>query len=245
MSTAKQTLKHHLEWRINFLIGDSSTFLWAKSVNGDIFFKQKGIGGGNFLITLGSFACLNLISKIYWILSKNPDDYPFIDKVAKKDFYKQKEAIKKKLGKHQFDLFFKYCSKDVREGFQINEMEAFANLVSILNKDGIDLGLGNDKRIIMKAWDDLRNQLSHLAAPGSKIAAASEDYTKGKDLANIVKKLKKDFKSPFLIKQNGEVIVHADLLNQYLTGINKWLSKKIDTAIEEKVVDCLKEMRLR
>lgn len=245
MSTAKQTLKYHLETRINYLIEDSRTFLWAKSVNGGAFNQQKGIGGGNFLIVIGDFACLNLLSKIYWILSKNPDQYPFIDKVIQKEFEKQAKDIKKEVDKVEFELFFKYCNQGIKVGFQINEKEAFMNLIIDLYKDGIDLGLKDDRQMIEKAWDDLRKSFTHYATPGGgKVGAFTGDSFNGQTFDQIIKKIKKTKTQPFVIEESKEIIVISDLLNQYLERICNWLSKKIYAASENQVANALKEIKL-
>lgn len=245
MSTAKSTLKYHLETRINYLVGDSRTFLWARLMNKETFEEQKGIGGGNFLIVIGDFACLNLLSKIYWILSKNSYQYPFVDKLTQKKFKEQAKNIKQEVDKSKFELFFKYCSQGVRVGFQINEKEAFVNLVRDLYRDGINLGLKNDKRMIEKAWDDLRKSFAHYATPGGgQIGAFVKNGMKKESLEDFIKEMEKTKVSPLHVKRNGEIIVFSDLLNQYLERINNWLSNKIDTASEMQVGDCLKEIRL-
>ena len=245
MSTAKSTLKYHLKTRINNLIGDSRTFLWARFMNKDAFEKQKGIGGGNFLIVIGAFACLNLLSKIYWILSKNSDQYPFIDKLTQKKFEEQAKDIKQKIDKSKFELFFKYCSQGVKVGFQINEKDAFVDLVSDLYRDGISLGLKDDRRLIEKAWDDLRKSFVHYAAPGGgQIGAFVSDSMWNKSFEELIKEMEEIKASPLHLKQDKEILVSSDLLNQYLERINNWLSNKIDAASEKQVTDCLREIRL-
>ena len=244
MSTAKQTLKHHLQTRVNYLVNDSRTFLWAKLVHRETFEKQQGIGGGNFLIVIGDFACLDLLSKIYWILSKDPNEYPFIDKNAQKEFKKQAEKIKEEVDKNNFDLFFKYCTQGLRVGFQINEKEAFVNLISALYRDGIDLGLKDDRRMIEKVWNDLRTSFSHYAVPGSGNVAAFIGDAKGQAFGEIIENIAGIQTPPFIIEQSGEVTTISDLLNQYLEHINKWISNKIDVASEKQVAACLKEIKL-
>lgn len=247
MSTAKSTLKHHLESRVNYLVSDSRTFLWTRIVNKETFEKQKGkgIGGGNFLIVIGAFACLNLLSKIYWILSKNSDNYPLIDKLTQREFKKQAKDIKREVGKSKFELFFKYCSQGIKVGFQINEKEAFVNLVSDLYKDGINLGLKDDGRMIGKAWDDLRKSFAHYATPGGgKIGAFVGNSMGNESFEDLIKKMGKTKASPLHIEQDKEIIVSSDLLNQYLERINNWLSNKIDNASEVQVANCLKEIKL-
>jgi len=248
MSTAKQTLKYHLETRINYLVSDSRTFLWAKFVHKKTFDKQNGIGGGNFLIVIGNFACLNLLSKVYWLLSKNPDDYLFVSKETKKEFENQVKDIRRKLDKDRFELFLKYGFQGIRLGFQINEKVAFVNLVSDLYKDGIDLGLKDEKIIIERAWDNLRISFSHYAVPGGgKIAAFvkdKKDNMRTETFNEIVESLEKTNMPPFLIEKNGDIIVLSDLLNQYVKRINNWLSSKIDAASEVQVAACLKEIKV-
>lgn len=245
MSTAKSTLKHHLKTRIDYLVGDSRTFLWARLVNKEPFEKQKGIGGGNFLIVIGAFACLNLLSKIYWILSKNSDKYPLIDKLTQKKFEQQAKNIKQEVDRSKFELFFKYCSQGVKVGFQINEKEAFVNLVSDLYRDGINLGLKDNRGLIGKAWDDLRKSFAHYATPGGgQIGAFVGGSMWNGSLEDLVREIEKIKAPPLYIKQGEEIVVVSDLLNQYLERINNWLSNKIDVASEAQVTDSLKEIKL-
>lgn len=245
----KRSLKEHLDFRVGALVNDSRTFLWVKCHHGAKFSEGKNpsIGGGNFLITLGSFAALNLLAKIYWILSKDSKDYPFIDIEVKSKFSEQKKRLKDLMKNHinEFNIFFEYCGADLREGHFIREKHAFYKLVKDLHKDKIDLGLGEDENTINKIWEDLRNSPAHIAIPQGKVGGvypSNQVHWR----SSVLKDLERQYKTPF-IKQNGETFPVAELLNEYVLKIKEWIFMKIDSQSipEQKIRECFKLLKIQ
>lgn len=244
-TSLKQSLKKHLDDRVGALVNDSRTFLFLKCYRGAKFFEGKNppIGGGNFLIILGAFAALNLLAKIYWILSK---DYPLIDIEVKTKFFEQKKLLKDSIKDHKnkFNIFFEYCGADLREGPFIREKHAFYELVKDLHKDEIDLGLGEDEDTINKIWDDLRNSPAHIAIPQGKVGGVYP-LNQVHWSPSVLKDLEKQYKTPF-IKQNGETLPVAELLNEYVWKIKEWIFMKIDSQSisEQKIKYCFKLLEI-
>lgn len=242
MDSLKGSLKYHLDFRIGALTNDSRTFLWVKCYQGRGFYngKEPPIGGGNFLITLGAFACLNLLAKVYWILSRDQKDYPLIDKEVVREFSTQKRKIKELVKEHgdEFNIFFEYCSQDIRKGYFIREKRAFYCLVRDMYRDKINLGLGTDEEIVNKIWDDLRNAPSHRAVPAREIGGVSPSKPMEWNFS-VLDSLEKVYRTAF-VKKDGKIIVIAELLNEYVLKIKEWIFKKIDSQTsEDKIKACL------
>ena len=60
---AKEQLKSEIQWRIQFVINDCNTLIQVREKQAP-WFRESGLGGGNFMMAQSLFAALNFLAKL-------------------------------------------------------------------------------------------------------------------------------------------------------------------------------------
>ncbi len=221
---AENIIKHAITLKINeavdFAVSDNRTFLKAKAHN-------LAVGGGNFSITLYSFAVINFLAKIYNILKGG--------EIIRKDDVSKLNKFKTELKENNKEFFNKYKS-EINKLFLIEgnvketESECFKNLC--LATKGINWGVSNGKE--GKVWREYRNSLSHLSYPSRPASAISPDiiYLLGYD--NYLECLNCSVKP--IIKNS---VLDADLLNARLILVKEFILEEVSICKNATVIDNL------
>lgn len=123
--------------------------------------EQLKLGRGVFIQAISLFALINMIAKVYFILSKG--DSVISGKGDVDDYYRIRGEIKYHCAE-DWSVIKRFLKKP-RCG-EINETEAFVHLVSNCN---VDFGINrSDREEIAKVWRAFRNKLTHLISlPGT------------------------------------------------------------------------------
>lgn len=122
---------------------------------------EHDLGYGISLMTLGLFACINLLAKIYVILAGKTAP------ITKAQRNKIQRARRKYLLKFPNDKHVIESWKIPRVG-EVNETDAVVIMLQSLPED-INFGIGKSRQQIVKFWDDYRNKLSHTLSVGMSI----------------------------------------------------------------------------
>lgn len=197
-----------------WLLNDCRTLHWARFQPG-FPAEEHALGGGNYLITLGCFAVLNLSCKVLWILQGN-------QVWTEKEIEPIRRCVRSLRKEHP-------ALKDVRfpRPGEINEQAAFVNFVRTLPQH---LGLApDDQKELERVWQELRNTLSHMA--GLPFGASASV-----DLPDADSELEYDSELAILdavrgrsiSREGGRVTCRADLLARDLRKAVEWLCGEIE-----------------
>lgn len=238
----KKQLTEHIKVRVEMLVNDCRTFIYAKTkmANDHELEEAEWPGGGNFLCTLGAFSILNLLSKINEVL-----DGGDINKKTDLDRIKSEfSTFKKKFPDHANLL--KHL---IVAGFAGNTAKSEKSCFIKLYKDTktfINWGFSK-KEDAGKFWDAFRNKLSHVALPANAVAAFSPHDIKNKNYLNIVSRESRS-KSPIFgpngINDRKEIIdaLAVERLVENINKISEYIVAKVDKCSDQKTIDNISEI---
>lgn len=227
LQAASEELKQLIRERVGFTTYDCDTFLNVKCHAID---HLKG--GGNIVMTIGLFAVVNFLAKVYRHLIE-PAAF-----VTEEDVKNVKQA-----GKHvQAEVpHLKGLVTAAKTGWKPpplhgvdNEALSFVKMVNAIRGRAIDLGLATPQDA-QNVWRTFSNRIAHMAWPsdgsvGSYLFSKGSEPTFG-DAQGIVRLGK-----PSFFKQDGQWVCNADRLNLDVRTITEWLCSEVDeTANAENV----------
>lgn len=215
----KDRLKHEINWRIQFVVNDCSTFIRVRRELPD-WYKQAGVGGGNFMMAQSLFSALNFLAKVYTRL-RHRDKHFFSDehRNAVKNAVQNLRAEGRQSNLREIfpEIDFRALLnrdaltqwKPPRPGDCADETNAFKMLIEAMSSS---VSLGFSPPEAGEVWRQFRNALAHMAAPKSVVE--SEGPTK--DLPSFRK------------SDSGNWICNVDRLTVDLQAVASWVCKEIE-----------------
>jgi len=206
----RNALKSILRQRVDFLRPDFETFLWLRT-DGRASMDRNRLGGGNLLILLGEFAILNLIAKTYKVLRTGAS-------LLRSDSDDALEALR------TCQIEYPALRAIRVSNWEVSERNAF---IGLARDYPLDFGLGQDREHIGRAWDRIRNKLSHMATLEKDTVAValsfSEDITY-KDAKDAIR-----VRTQPSFEHRGETLLcYVDLLNDDLERITDWICHDVE-----------------
>lgn len=210
-------LKKIVETR-TWMVNDARLFTWAKCAGRLKEMEKLGIGGGNFLVTLGLFSILNFLSKVYYLLQSDAALWT----------KEEVEDIKKAL-KNCPDT--KGASPPFVGSPKRSEMDCFIKFALALEFplfSGVkDLSKAEQTERYIKIWGSYRNKLAHMAMPDQ--AAISIDFAdrEYEGINGVAELLDGNTESAF-VKDGDRYAVYTDLFARDIEKWVGWLKLEID-----------------
>lgn len=212
---SREEFKKYLENRINGFMNDIRTYTWLKNEEKETYVKgveKYGVGGGNFVGTLGLFCVLDFMGQVYSILRKG--------QVFKKGEKEWDTLLKKDPIIHDF---YKRLIEDrviTEDWTDLNHNNAFKKLI----KDSqVITGLQEEQ--INKIWDDYRNSLTHMIFPKRPIVSVLTEQKIDLDMYELIIKLINS--SSFSFDEQNEESCELEPLYKDVEKIKIWLLNKI------------------
>ncbi len=138
-----------------------------------------------------------------------------------------------------FDHYLTPGSTGVRDG-QVNETDAFSELVEYLQTSGVDLGLAVDKTSNKDVWRRIRSELTHMSWPDAAISSFQSSGTMHGNSLNYLEESLKGFATPFLDHPDYGTTCNVDRLYLMIPDVIETVSTAIDSAEEKNVTKTYK-----
>jgi hypothetical protein len=214
-ASIREELKNLIEERA-WMISDAQIFVWGKCEDRHEQLANDGIGGGNFLVTLGMFAVLNFLSKAYYLLHDDAELW------SEEEVRRVKRALRSCPDSHGAVPPFKGAPKRSEKACFIEFADAM-DFPFFLGEE--DMPQSDRRQIFERMWDSYRNKLAHMAMPGQAISSVG-DYA-GRPYSEVRQMLDGNTQ-PAFVESNGAYLPITDLLSRDIRKWVDWLKTEVD-----------------
>lgn len=200
------------------MIDDARVFTWAKSGSRRQEVERLGLGGGNFLATLGLFSVLNFLSKTYYLLHDDAERW------TKEEVERVRKAIKKYPEARGAVAPFVGSPK-------ISEKECFVRFALALDfplfAAGRELTTKEERQCYEDIWNYYRDKLAHMAMPNSAVVAIHFEQHRQYEGVDGVANLLDGNTDPAFVRQGDRYVVYPDLFARDIKKWVEWLNYRI------------------
>lgn len=203
--------------RVKFCVNDCNTFLFAKTnIEAKNYAESSLIGGGNFIVLLASFACLDLLSYINSILD-----------ASNKELWNKDEITELGKEKSKLSANFKKIIRLPKENELKNNFSDRLKTFLFQTVNIHNMGIVQIEKLVK-----IRNKLAHVFNPKYIPIASIPFYGKG-DFVSLLVAYKT--RPIFALTSDNILGVDSNALTLKLPLLLVYLVEKIENASAEKL----------